>query len=292
MRYILGEDQEKPINKPYGLCLQSDKLYICDSMLPGLEIIDLQKNEFTYFTPGGRGQLKKPINCAVNEDGHLFIADAARRQIVIFDQRGGYIAEIGDGKSGKPTDILFHQNKLFVCDLEAHQINVYDAATYDLMYSFPEANPNNVQYLFSPTNISASDGIIYVTDTGDAKIKTYDDSGNFLGSIGGFGKRPGQFVRPKGVAVDKEGLLYVADAAFENVQIFSKTSQLLMYFGGTYKKPGDMWLPAGIIIDYDHFSYFKDYVYYGFDLQYLIFVANQYGPDKVSVYGFVEPAQK
>jgi hypothetical protein len=66
----------------------------------------------------------------------------------------------------------------------------------------------------------------------------------------------------------------------------------LMHFGGPYNKPGDMWLPAGIAIDYENLNYFSQFVDKSFDLQYLIFVTNQYGPDKISVYGFVKPARK
>jgi hypothetical protein len=60
-----------------------------------------------------------------------------------------------------------------------------------------------------------------------------------------------------------------------------------MYFGGTYEGPGGMWLPAKVIIDYDNLKYFEKYLYKGFELEYLIFVTNQYGPEKVSVYGFI-----
>ncbi len=64
-----------------------------------------------------------------------------------------------------------------------------------------------------------------------------------------------------------------------------------MFFGGHYSKPGDMWLPAGVAIDYDNLQFFSEYVDKRFDLQYLIFVTNQYGPEKISVYGFVKPAK-
>ena len=64
-----------------------------------------------------------------------------------------------------------------------------------------------------------------------------------------------------------------------------------MFFGGTYKGPGDMWLPAKITIDYDNLQYFRKYVDPSYDLQYLILVTNQYGPDKINVYGRVEPRQ-
>ena len=62
-----------------------------------------------------------------------------------------------------------------------------------------------------------------------------------------------------------------------------------MFFGGPYKGPGDMWLPAKVIVDYDNLDYFRQYVDPKFNLKYLIIVSNQYGPDKISVYGAVSP---
>ena len=61
-----------------------------------------------------------------------------------------------------------------------------------------------------------------------------------------------------------------------------------MHFGGPYNGHGDMWLPAKVVIDYDNLAYFQKYVDPRFHLIYLILVTNQYGPDKLSVYGFVE----
>ena len=61
-----------------------------------------------------------------------------------------------------------------------------------------------------------------------------------------------------------------------------------MFFGGTDTGPGSMYLPAKITIDYDHVNYFEKYVSPEFRLIYLIFVTNQYGSNKVSVYGRVE----
>jgi len=80
----------------------------------------------------------------------------------------------------------------------------------------------------------------------------------------------------------------VVDAAFENVQIFNSSGQLLMYFGGPYSSPGDMWLPAGVAVDYSNLDYFNKYVDPEFELQYLVYVTNQYGPGKIGVYGFVK----
>ncbi len=53
--------------------------------------------------------------------------------------------------------------------------------------------------------------------------------------------------------------------------------------------PGDMYLPASVFISYDLVPYFEDYVDSDFDLEYVIVAANNYGPNKVAIYGFVHP---
>ena len=98
-----------------------------------------------------------------------------------------------------------------------------------------------------------------------------------------------RFTRPKGIALDRDSNLYVVDAAFENVQIFNAEGNLLMHFGGSYKGAGAMWLPAAggesamKIFPISNHMWMK-----AFELKYLIYVTNQYGPAKVNVYGFVE----
>lgn len=287
-QYVVGKDKSYPIIKPYGLTVNRNKLYICDTRLPGIEIIDLKNKTFEYFTPGGRGVLKKPVNCALDDIGNLYVADVERKQVVIFDRYQNYRAVITGDEIGKPTDVSINDNKIWICDVEMHRISIFDKTELSFLKSFPEPQKSSPSFLYSPTNMVISDQKIYVTDTGDAKIKIFDLNGKYLGHIGSFGKQAGQFVRPKGIAVDKEGLVYVSDAAFENVQIFDDNKNLLMFFGGKYIKPGNMWLPAGVAIDYENVDLFDEFLYPGFVMKYLIFVANQYGPDRISVYGFVE----
>jgi hypothetical protein len=71
-----------------------------------------------------------------------------------------------------------------------------------------------------------------------------------------------------------------------------RMGKVLMFFGGPYKVPGNMWLPADVALSYTNLEYFRQFVDPSFNLKYLVFVSNQYGPDKVSVYGFVEPVKK
>jgi len=197
------------------------------------------------------------------------------------------VGAFGEPDNFKPTDVFVRGDKIWVTNIKNSRINVYSKETYQMLYYFPENDTTKESSLFSPTNLFVTNDRVYVSDMGDFRVKIYTPEGKFLASIGGSGNNIGQFVRPKGIAVDRDAHLYVVDAGFENTQIFNEKGKVLMFFGGPYKGPGDMWLPAKVTIDYDNLSFFQKYVDPAYDLNYLVFVTNQYGPEKINVYGAV-----
>ncbi len=288
--FVLGKEEILQINKPYGINLKFGKIYVTDIGIHGLIQIDLGKKGFSYFMPKGRGVLKAPVNCFVDDKNFLYVADSKRKQVVIYNQEGNYVNAIGDTGLFKPTDVFVYDNKIFVCNIKNHNIYVYGTDSLNtFQFTFPDSEAGNEDYLYSPINIYVRNDKIYVSDMGGFNIKIYTTEGKYLQTIGSYGRYPGQFSRNKGVAVDKDGNVYVIDASFENVQIFNKEGKLLMFFGGSYQGPGYMYLPAKVTIDYDNLSYFQQYVDTAFNLKYLVLVTNQYGPDKITVYGAVEP---
>ncbi len=287
-RYMFGEEKPRGIIKPYGVTVHEQKVYINDTGLAGLVVLDLSEGTFEYFIPGGKGQLQLPINCCVDTQGNIYIADSKRKQIVVFDSEMKYIHAFGADENFKPTDVEFHEGKIYVANVLDHAVLVYGSENYELLGRIPAVESGEAGFIRQATNISISNDILYVSDFGDFNVKQFSLEGEFLGAIGGYGDGPGRFTRPKGLAVDREENLYVVDAAFENVQIFNRSRDLLMYFGGSYEGDGAMWLPAAVEISYENLSWFQSYVDESFQLKYLIYVTNQYGPAKVNVYGFVE----
>jgi DNA-binding beta-propeller fold protein YncE len=288
--FVAGQTDALPILKPYGLALLFNRLYIADAGINGLQVVDLGINSFDYFIPAGRGKLILPINCFVDDGGDLYVSDVGRKQVVIFNERLEYKGEIGGDKNFKPVDVVVTGDTVFVTDPLNFRINAYNKSTLQLLFTFPEgASVGDKNWLYNPLNLCVGKGKIYVTDFGDSRVKMFTMNGEYISAVGSYGAGLAQFVRPKGIALDREENLYVVDAGFENVQIFNKEGQLLMFFGGPYKGPGDMYLPAKVIIDYSHLSYYEKFVDPAFRLKYLIFVTNQYGPDKVTVYGRIEP---
>jgi hypothetical protein len=55
-RFISGEEVPKPILKPYGVTVSDSKVYICDTGLGGLVVMDLAAKSFEYFVPTGKGR--------------------------------------------------------------------------------------------------------------------------------------------------------------------------------------------------------------------------------------------
>ena len=287
-RSVVGESKVLPIIKPYGVFMRNGKIYICDIAIGGLEILDLEKKEFKYFVPQGQNQLKNPLNCYVDSNDQLYIADIDQQKIVVFDSIGKHIISFGKKENLKPSDVYVHKNKIYVADSGNHRINVYNKDTYEFEYYFPESEKGDDSFLYRPANIAVSDDKVYVSDMGNSVITVLTHKGEYINTIGKLGKNLGDFVRPKGIAVDHEDNTYVVDGSFENVQIFNKDGKLLLFFGGAYKGHGDMWLPTSVNINYDSVKFFEQYVDPKYDLKYLILVANQFGPDKISVYGRIE----
>jgi DNA-binding beta-propeller fold protein YncE len=287
--FVLGKEQEaqRVINKPYGIALHENKLYVVDTRGNGYVIFDLIQNQFRTV----HGMLK-PINITIDRDGTKYVTDTELEQILVFDTDDKRIKTFRGQGIYKPGDVAIINNKLYVTDLTNHQVIVLDKATGQKIYTIASAGSAEGQ-LFHPTNLAvAKNGNLLVSDTSNFRVVEFTPDGRYVRQLGEIGTSFGKFARPKGVAVDQEGLIYVVDAAFENVQVFSSNGQLLVFFGGPGTGPGQMYLPTDIYIDYTSAAYFQQYAEPGFNLEYVILVANQFGPNKVNVYGFGKMADK
>jgi len=288
--FVVGAEKlHRPIWKPYGVTVRKGFVYVCDTEASSVITVDLTKKKFTYLRPGGQDALGLPVNVVVDADGTRYVTDAKRGQVLVYGKDGDLKAEIGKMKSGKPCGIALLGDRLYVSDLSNHCVTVYSKTTRAPLLTVPSDAKDPKARLFSPTNVAVDDkGNIYVTDSGAFTTQVYDAAGKYVRSIGEQGLDTGRFALPKGVAVDRDQRVYVVDAATAVVQVFDKEGRLLMYFGEPKSSgPGGLYLPASIAIDYENVGLFEQYVAPGQKLEHLIFVTNQAGNQKVSIYGFL-----
>lgn len=286
-RFVVGEDTAAgQLRQPYGVALYGSKLYVADSKAPGLAIFDLAQRRFSLMTGSGHGRMKRPINVTIDRDGTKYITDTGRDQILVYDRDDRFVSALGNEAQTRPVDIAICGERLCVVDIKNHQVQVLDKRSGKVLSRFgkPGSRPGE---LFQPTNIAVGpDGDLYVVDTGNFRVQRFTADGRFLRSYGEVGSTPGSFARPKGIALDKAGRLYVVDSAFQNVQVFDNAGRLLLHFGETREAFDGLSLPAALRIDYDGAEQFRRRAAPDFEIEYVIMVASQFGPNKIDVFGF------
>jgi len=93
------------------------------------------------------------------------------------------------------------------------------------------------------------DGNLYVSDTLNDRVEVFDADGLFIRAFGKNGDGPGDFARPKGIAIDSDGHVWVADAMLNRVQVFTPEGRLLLAMGSFGIMPGQFEALTGLAID-------------------------------------------
>lgn len=284
-------NEDEGLGKPYGIGAYDGKIYLCDAGSGDVRILDLSGKKTGWLAKSQKVSLLKPINITIDQQtGYKFVSDAALKKVVVFDKRDKFVRAFEDPAGWAPTDAVIYGPELFVVDVQNHRVKVLDVKTGKILRAVGEPGSGDGQ-LFKPTNIAIGPGgLLYVSDTINFRVQVFSRNGLFKRSIGKLGRRPGDFARPKGVAVDRDNRLYVVDAGFDNVQVFNPERKPLIFLGGTGNDPGQMYLPAKVLVDYgvktrDALS---KYVDPRLRLEYLVWVTNQYGPQRLMVFGYGE----
>ncbi len=272
--------------------MHDKKIYVCDSEYNSVLVLDVAKRSLDSLPLEGETALSEPINITISQDGTRYIADARREQVLCLDASNQLNWVLGHKGEMKPRDVAVGQDRIYVADVQAHAVRVYDKSATNLLYSIPrdEDRKNSNAILLMPSNLALdAEGRLYASDTAAGRVEVYGKDGRYVQTLGGFGDAPehGLLKRPKGVAVDRAGVVYVVDAVYELVQMFDSQGNYLMCFGypGLSSTAG-LHLPAKVIVDYDNVGLFARYAAPDFKIDYLVLVTSQFGPRKVSVFGF------
>ncbi len=94
----------------------------------------------------------------------------------------------------------------------------------------------------------APNGILYITDTGNHRVRAFSPQGVEWRQWGSWGQEPGEFCFPAGIAADAGGRIYVADSGNHRIQVFRSTGE----FERTLPSQGfELRWPGRISVDQD-----------------------------------------
>lgn len=251
-----GDFSTATFDKPQGLTLRGDTLLVADTQNHAIRAVDLIARQVTTIAGTGiqgyeRSQsgpalemaLASPWDLWAAADGTLYIAMAGTHQIWTLSSDGIVGPLVGSGGEGlregpfeiatlaQPSGLYLQDNVLYWADSESSSIRAADLTARETrlvagpltgsLFDFGDVDGGlgTVRLQHPLAIIGADDGLLYLADTYNSKIKSLDPTTQEVqtvyggGSPGGF--RDGYsttalFDEPGGLSF-ANGLLYVAD---------------------------------------------------------------------------------
>ena len=209
------------------------------------------------------GWLHKPRVAAFDAEDRLYLADLTDR-IQVFDRDGTFLRQWStpdfnvDGPSGLTVDRL---GRLLVADTHFYRVLIYDAEG-TLLFQIGDGVQGTTPGRFGyPTDVVTDRaGNFYVSEYGENdRIQVFSPEGRWLRQWGGHGYAPGEFLRPRAMAIDAEDRIYVADSTNNRIQVFDTAGTLLASWGEKGDGPGQLFYPFDLAIGPDGSIYVCEY---------------------------------
>lgn len=280
--FLLGADPQRLV-KPSSVAFDGGRMLVADGVQDAYVDFDLAGSSVTLHTGATeekpQGALVAPLAVRVDGDGTRYVTDSGRGKVVVFDREDHLLREIGPAEAFRPIDLVIDGERLFVSNIKGRNVTILDKNSGELLDTIGTG-----ELMWPTTMVQAPDGSLYVLDAGRFTVLRFASNGELLSTYGALGDGLGQFSHPKGIAVDRDGRLYVTDSSFQNLQVYDQEGTLLMFAGGSGPASG-LAAPAGITVDYDSAPFFQRYAAPGFQLEYVVAVADQM-LRRVNIYGF------
>jgi DNA-binding beta-propeller fold protein YncE len=209
------------------------------------------------------GWVHKPRVAAFDAQDEIYLADLTDR-IQVFDRDGKFLRQWNtpdfnvDGPSGLTID---PQGRLLVADTHFYRVLVYDRdgkLLFQIGDGVQGTTPGRFGY---PTDVVVDrDGNFYVSEYGENdRIQVFTPEGKWLRQWGGHGYEPGEFLRPRALAIDDRDRIYVADSTNHRIQVFDTQGNLLKIWGEKGDGPGQLSYPFDLAIGPDKCLYVVEF---------------------------------
>lgn len=181
---------------------------------------------FSFGKKGSEnGMFNSPTGIGIDKDDNLYVCDSGNRRIQIFNSSGTFLRSftVKEGASGpaRPVDVAINNrtNLCYITDSANHRIVVCDLKGKQV-YEWGGKGDSNQEFRYPATVAFAE--YLYIVDSLNSRVQVYEGGGIFVKSIGKWGVLPGEFFRPKGVAISNEKDVFVSDGYMDVIEVFGE----------------------------------------------------------------------
>jgi DNA-binding beta-propeller fold protein YncE len=235
----------------------SGDVFITDPMVGSLFIYSAD-----FVLKGEIKGLAMPLGIAVDSNGYLLVGNDGRDNVEVYDPANGNLVAIFADGVLMPNSITTGANgNIYVTDSRDHKVKVFDSeynfirnigshglAEHEL--NFP-VDTEVITRFVDGTPVQE----VFVADQGNQRVKIYDETGNYQGSIGPGrcswfgGCRPPTLKRIQALDSGPSGRLHILDSFSATVSMIEpSTGGYLGGYGEYGEGAGYLSVPMGLVV--------------------------------------------
>lgn len=214
-------------NRPQGLALDGQVLYVADTANDQIRAIDFEVRAVHTLE---LSNLKSPWDLAL-KTGILLVAMAGTHQLWVVDllhdraypyagtgEEARRDGAVNESAFAQPSGLALDGNRLYVADAESNTVRAVSLPPDNVVETLTRGDLFDFSELQHPLGVAVYNGQVFVADTYNHRIKVLDPATGKLSSFAGSGapglsdgpREQAQFYEPGGLAVAGD-TLYVAD---------------------------------------------------------------------------------
>jgi len=205
---------------------------------------------------------------SVDSKGRVFILNRSPHPVIVLDKDGTFISSWGEGIFKRPHGSRIRGNFIYCVDEGSHAIYKFTMEGKLLETFGNKDQPSDTGYVRTqklmeslasikrggppfnrPTGIDFnSKGEMYASDGyGNARVHKFSKDGKLLFSWGEPGTKPGQFMLPHNVWIDKFDRVWIPDRENSRIQIFDGNGKFLTQWTDVFR-PTDIYIDKNDIV--------------------------------------------
>ncbi len=257
-KVVLAGPEGDPFDMPSDAAVgPNGDLYILDGVHHRVVVYDAAgKFRFQFGSRGSEpGQLLYPLGITISPDEKVYIADSGNHRVQVFasDGKPMDIITLPSAPSGTPpdpTDAVMDpaRSRIYIADNDNHYILVYNLISRSFEATWGGPGQGERQFRFPFLMDISPQGYLLIVEPINTRVQVLNPSGKFVNFIGGWGVKPGQLFRPKGVAVC-EDRVFVTDSYLGSIQVFDMSGAFLGVLADNGGVPMKLTTPTGITVD-------------------------------------------